>query len=77
MNIYVRNLSPTTSPEELTGCFEAYGAVSEANVSTYTVEGKSRASGFVEMPSDAQAQAAIKGLHGRELAGNLLRIHEA
>jgi len=57
MNIHVRNLSPTTSPEELTGCFEEYGAVSDVSVSTYTVEGKFRASGFVEMPSEVQARA--------------------
>ena len=50
--------------------------MSDVTVSTYTVEGKSRASGFVEMPSDVQAQAAIEGLRGMELAGNLLKIHE-
>ena len=76
MNIYVQNLSPTTSREELIGCFAEYGAVSDVSVSTYTVEGESRASGYVEMPSDVQAQAAIQGLHGKELAGNLLEIQE-
>jgi RNA recognition motif-containing protein len=74
MNIYVRNLSPTTSREELIGCFEEYGAVSDVTVSTYTVEGKSRASGFVDMPSDVQAKAAVDGLQGQALGGNLLRI---
>jgi RNA recognition motif-containing protein len=76
MNIYVRNLSPTTSREELIGCFEEYGAVSDVIVSTYTVEGKSRASGCVDMPSGVQAQAAIQGLRGKELDGNLLEIQE-
>ena len=75
MNIYVQNLSPTTSREELIGCFEEYGAVSDVAVSTYTVEGKSRASGFVDMFSNVQGQAAIDGLQGQELGGNLLRIH--
>jgi cold-inducible RNA-binding protein len=75
MNIFVRNLSPTTSREELIACFEEYGVVSDVTLSTYTVEGKSRASGFVEMPSDVQAQAAIGGLRGKELDGNLLEIH--
>ena len=74
MNIYVQNLSPTTSREELIGCFEEYGAVSDVTVSTYTVEGKSRASGFVDMFSNVQGQAAIDGLQGQELGGNLLRI---
>ena len=74
MNIYVRNLSPTTSCEELIVCFEKYGAVSNASVSTYTVQGLFRASGFVEMSSSVQAQAAIDGLQGLQLGGNLLNI---
>jgi RNA recognition motif-containing protein len=76
MNIYVRNVSPTTSREELMDCFEEYGAVSDVSVSTYTVGGKWRASEFVQMPSDVQAQTAIQGLRGKELAGNLLKIHK-
>jgi RNA recognition motif-containing protein len=76
MDIYVQNLSPTTSREELIACFEEYGAVSDGSVSTYTVEGRFRASGCVDMPSDLQAQAAIEGLRGKELAGNLLKIHK-
>ena len=75
MNIHVQNLSPTTSREELIDCFEEYGAVSDVSVSTYTVEDKSRASGFVEMPSHVQGQAAIDGLQGKVLGGNLLKIH--
>ena len=75
-NIYVRNLSPETSPSELLGCFEIYGKVREVTISTYKVEGESRGSGFVEMPSHEHGLAAVAALHGKELCGNLLRIHE-
>jgi len=76
MNIYIQNLSPTTSRAELVGCFEEYGVVSDVSVSTYTVEGTFRASGFVAMPSSLQGQAAIDGLQGKELAGMLLAVHK-
>nr|MBN2278787.1 RNA-binding protein [candidate division Zixibacteria bacterium] len=76
MNINIHNLSPTTSREDLLDCFEEYGVVLEVSVGTYTVEGKSRALGFVEMLSDEQGQAAIDGLQGKELAGNLLVINK-
>jgi RNA recognition motif-containing protein len=74
MNIYVRNLSPETSRSELLGCFETFGKVTDVTISTYKVEGVSRSSGFVEMPSHEHALAAIAGLQGKELGGNLLKI---
>jgi RNA recognition motif-containing protein len=76
MNINVHNLAPTTSREELLDCFSEYGAVSDVSVSTYTVKGKTRASGLVEMPSTDQAIAAIAALQGQDLGGNLLEIQE-
>jgi RNA recognition motif-containing protein len=74
MNIYVRNLSPETSRSELFGCFETFGKVTDVTISTYKVSGESRGSGFVEMPSNDHALAAIAGLQGKELCGNLLKI---
>jgi RNA recognition motif-containing protein len=74
MNIYVRNLSSETSRSELLGCFEKFGKVTNVTISTYKLKGKSRALGFVEMPSNAQGQAAITSLQGIELCGNLLKI---
>jgi len=76
MNIKVSNLSPVTSREELLDCFAVYGAVSDVGVGTYMLEGKSRALGFVVMPSNVQGQAAIDGLQGMELAGNLLVVNK-
>ena len=74
MNIYVRNLSPETSRSELLRCFEIHGEVTDVTISTYKVEGQPRASGFVEMPSQEHGLAAIAGLQGKELGGNLLKI---
>ena len=76
MNIKVSNLSPVTSREELLDCFAVYGAVSDVSVGTYMLEGKSRALGFVVMHSNVQGQAAIDGLQGIELDGNLLVVNK-
>lgn len=77
MNIYIRNLSPDTSRSELLGCFEIYGDVTDVTISTWKVEGHTKASGSVEMPSKEQALAAVAALQGQELGGNLLRLQEA
>jgi len=76
MNIKVSNLSPVTSCEELLDCFAIYGAVSDVNVGRYMLEGKSRALGFVVMPSKVQGQEAIDGLQGMELDGNMLVVNK-
>jgi cold-inducible RNA-binding protein len=74
MNIYVRNLSPDVSRPELLRCFEEHGEVTEVTISTYKVQGTSKASGFVEMPCKDQALAAMAALQGQNLGGNLLEI---
>jgi RNA recognition motif-containing protein len=76
MNIYVRNLSPETSRSELLGCFEIYGDVTDVTISTYKVEGQSRASAFVEMPSKDHGLAAVAALQGKELGGNPLKLQD-
>jgi len=76
MNIYVKNLSPETSHSELLECFKVFGAVTDVTISIYTVQGEPKASGFVEMPFENHARAAIAGLQGKELNGYLLRIQQ-
>jgi RNA recognition motif-containing protein len=76
MNIYVRNLSPKTLRWELLGCFRKHGDVTDVTISTWKVEGHTRASGFVEMPCKEQALAAIAALQDQDLGGNLLRLQE-
>lgn len=77
MNIYVGNLSPKTTEDELRTAFEAFGDVDSAKIIKDNFTGKSRGFGFVEMPNQDQAQAAISGLNGKEVGGNSLTVNEA
>lgn len=77
MNIYVGNLSLELTEDDLREAFENYGEVTSAKVITDKFSGMSRGFGFVEMPNNAEADKAIKGLNGQELKGNELKISEA
>ena len=77
MNIYVGNLSHDLDEDELRKAFEAYGEVSSANVVKDRQTGHSRGFGFVEMPSQDEANAAIEGLNGTSLKGRALTVNEA
>jgi len=77
MKIYVGNLSFNTDGEALRAAFSAFGEVSTADVVMDRETGKSRGFGFVEMPTQAAAEAAIKGLNGKELDGRALNVNEA
>ncbi|MDX1664531.1 MAG: RNA-binding protein [Candidatus Promineifilaceae bacterium] len=77
MNIYVGNLAWSTTEEELREAFEEYGDVSSVSIITDRDTGRSRGFGFVEMPSDAEARAAIEGLSGAEMGGRTLTVNEA
>ena len=77
MNIYVGNLAYNTTEEGLRAAFGAHGDVDRVNIVTDRVTGRSRGFGFVEMPDDSQAQAAMSALNGQELDGRTLNINEA
>jgi RNA recognition motif-containing protein len=77
MNIYVGNLSYDVTEAELRAAFEAFGAVAEVRLLTDQESGQPRGFGFVEMPSATEAQAAISGLHGKDLRGRPLTVNEA
>jgi RNA recognition motif-containing protein len=77
MNIYVGNLSPEVTEEDLQQAFEAFGQVNSASVIKDKFSGVSRGFGFVEMPTKAEGQAAIDGLNGKELKGQTLNVNEA
>ena len=77
MNIYVANLSFGTQSDELKQAFEQFGEVSSAKVITDRETGKSRGFGFVEMPDDSDAQAAIDQLDGSDLAGRRITVNKA
>ena len=77
MNIYVGNLSFDVSGENLRQAFEAFGQVSSASIVKDKYSGQPRGFGFVEMPNQAEAQAAIQNLNGKELLGRPLNVNEA
>jgi RNA recognition motif-containing protein len=77
MNIYVGNLSPEASEEDLRKMFEAFGQVTSVAIIKDKFSGEARGFGFVEMSSKDEAQAAITGLSGKELKGQTLTVNEA
>ena len=77
MNIYVGNLSYTTTDDQLRQAFEPYGTVSAARVVFDRVENRSRGFGFVEMPNASEAKAAIEAMNGADMQGRALKVNEA
>jgi RNA recognition motif-containing protein len=77
MNIYVGNLAYGVTDEELRDAFAEFGEVSRANVIMDRDTGRSKGFGFVEMPDNAQAEAAINGLNEKPLSGRAIRVNEA
>lgn len=77
MNIYVGNLSRDLTESELKEAFEAFGTVNSASIIKDRYTGDSRGFGFVEMPNQEEAQAAINGLNGKSLKGRTATVNEA
>jgi RNA recognition motif-containing protein len=75
--LYVGNLSYDTGNSELEKMFEPYGTVQSAQVIMDRDTGRSKGFGFVEMGTDAEAQAAIAGLSGKQVDGRSLTVNEA
>jgi cold-inducible RNA-binding protein len=77
LNIYVGNLSFTTSESDLKEAFAAFGEVSSCNIIKDKFSGESRGFGFVEMPNKDEADKAISMLNGKDLKGRALKVNEA
>ncbi len=77
MNIYVGNLSFSTTEEELKQLFTEFGEISSVSIIKDKFSGQSRGFGFVEMPDSSQGQAAIAGLNGKDMGGRALKVNEA
>ena len=77
MNIYVGNLSYTLSESELQDAFAEFGEVSSAKILSDRETGRSRGFGFVEMPNQAEGEAAVAQLNGKDVGGRALRVNEA
>ena len=75
--LYVGNLPYSFRDEDLQEAFAAHGSVSSAKVMMERDTGRSKGFGFVEMGSDAEAQAAINGMNGQQFGGRGLVVNEA
>ena len=75
--LYVGNLAYSVRDESLQAAFGEFGTVTSAKVMMDRETGRSKGFGFVEMGSDAEAQAAINGMNGQALDGRPLVVNEA
>jgi hypothetical protein len=75
--LYVGNLPYSFRDEDLLNAFSAHGSVSSAKVMMERDTGRSKGFGFVEMGSDAEAQAAIGAMNGQQYGGRGLVVNEA
>lgn len=77
VNIYAGNLSFDLSESDLRNMFEAHGKVDRASLVMDRTSGTSKGFGFVEMPNDTEAKAAITALNDFETQGRKLTVNEA
>lgn len=74
LNILVRNLSKGATEKELLQLFLPFGRIKSLNIVTDKATGRSKGFGFVDMPEDSEAAAAIKALNGKLFRGEKLRV---
>ncbi len=77
MNMYVGNLSFTVNEDDLKQAFSEFGKVESAKVIMDKFSGQSKGFGFVEMPSNSEADKAIKALNGKDLKGRNIKVNQA
>ena len=77
MNIYAGNLARDVTEEDLRKAFRAFGEVSFVNIVRNRLGNTSAGFGFLAMPIQLEAEAAIAGLHAKELKGQPLTVNEA
>ena len=74
MKLLVRNLSRTTTEQEIRILFSAHGTVTECNLVLDQETGKSKGFGFVIMPNENEGKSAISSLHETRVAKNRIRV---
>jgi RNA recognition motif-containing protein len=77
MKIFVGNLAAETVEQDLMSAFQVFGNVEHVNIAKTNADGHSRGFGFVDVMADGEARAAIVGLNGTNLHGQVLRVSEA
>jgi RNA recognition motif-containing protein len=74
MKLLVRNLSRSTTEQEIRVLFSTHGSVTECNLVLDQVTGKSKGFAFVEMPNEKEAKTALSSLHETRIANNRIRV---
>ena len=77
MNIYVGNISYSSTEEDLTKIFAEYGTVNSVKIIINKHTGRSKGFGFVEMADSEEGQKAVENLDGFEIDGRSLRVDPA
>lgn len=77
MKLYVGNLSKHVTDAQLNDLAVQYGTLLSANVAVERTTGGSKGFGFVEFASADEGRAAITGLDGRDIDGQMLKVNEA
>ena len=77
MKLLIRNLARTTSEAEIRALFEIHGSVQSCKLVIDKNTGVSKGFGFVEMPKQGEARAAMKTLNGKEIDGSKIRVKKA
>ncbi len=77
MEIYVGSLSYTVTEDDLKEAFTAFGEVASVRLVSDKFSGKSKGFGFVEMPSNEEAEAAIAALNEKDFKGRDIKVNQA
>ena len=77
MRLYVGNLPYSITEDDLRQSFAQFGAVANVDIITDKFSGQSKGFGFVEMPDNAEADAAIKALNETSLGGRNIKVNQA
>jgi RNA recognition motif-containing protein len=74
MKLLARNLSRSTTEQELRVLFSAHGTVTDCNLVLDQETGKSKGFAFIEMPDEKEAKLALKHLHETKVSNNKIRV---
>jgi RNA recognition motif-containing protein len=77
MKLYVGNLAYSVTDSDLRTAFAQFGQVGEVTLIIDKFSGQSKGFGFVEMPNNSEADAAIKGLNETSLKGRNIKVNQA
>ena len=77
MKLYVGGLNYSATEDELVRLFSGYGSIESVTLVKDTISGQSRGFGFVEVPSNADADKAIKALNGSSFQGRVIKVNQA